>query len=129
MKNDHIIGYRVYFEDTDLMGIVYHARHLYFFERARTEMLRNHGFSLTTMAETNHHFAIREANIRYHYPAHLDDLLSITTSVANRTACTIQFKQMMRNQNDHLISEADVLTVCVNRDLKPKRLPIYLLGG
>lgn len=128
MKNQHIIPYRVYFEDTDLMGIVYHARYLYFFERARTEMLRERGFALTVMAKNNIYFAIREANVRYHKPAHLDDILRITTTVVNKTACTLQFKQMMYNQNDALISEATVMTVCVDRDLKPKRVPNRLIG-
>lgn len=126
MKNDHIIPYRVYFEDTDLMGIVYHARYLYFFERARTEMLREHGFSLTVMAQDNIYFAIREANVLYHFPAYLDDMLRITTSVAGQTACTLLFKQMMMNQNDQLIAEATVMTVCVNRELKPRRVPTML---
>lgn len=128
MKKDHIIAYRVYFEDTDLMGIVYHARHLYFFERARTEMLREHGFSLTVMAQNNIYFAIREAQVRYQLPAYLDDFLSIKTSVVNKTACTLQFKQMMYNQNDKLISEATIMTVCVDEALKPRRLPALLIG-
>ena len=122
------ISYRVYFEDTDLMGLVYHARHLYFFERARTEMLREHGFSLTVMAQNNIYFAIREAQVCYHFPAYLDDFLNITTSVANKTACTLQFKQTMYNQNDKLISEATVMTVCVDQALKPRRLPTLFIG-
>ena len=128
MKKDHIISYRVYFEDTDLMGIVYHARYLYYFERARTEMLREHGFSLTVMAQNNIYFAIREAHVSYHLPAYLDDYLRITTSVSHRTACTMQFKQIMHDNNDKLISEATVKTVCVNRNLKPRRLPNMLIG-
>lgn len=128
MQKDHIIAYRVYFEDTDLMGIVYHARYLYFFERARTEMLRNMGFTLTVMAENNIYFAIREANVRYHAPAYLDDLLQIKTAVVNQTSCTLQFKQMMYNQKDKLISEATIMTVCVDQALKPRRVPNLLLG-
>jgi acyl-CoA thioester hydrolase len=128
MKKDHIISYRVYFEDTDMMGIVYHARHLYFFERSRTEMLREHGFSLTVMAQNNIYFAIREAQLLYHLPAYLDDFLNITTSIVKQTACTLQFKQMMYNQHDKLISEAIVLTVCVDQALKPRRLPTQLNG-
>lgn len=123
MKKDHIISYRVYFEDTDMMGIIYHARYLYFFERARTEMLRERGFTLTDMAQKNIYFAIREANVRYHTPAYLDDVLHIFSSITAQTACTMLFKQMMMNQNEKLIAEAAVMTVCVNRDLKPRRVP------
>ncbi len=128
MKKDHIITYRVYFEDTDMMSIVYHARYLYFFERARTEMLRAQDLSLTAMAHENVYFAIREANVRYHTPAYLDDVLSITTSIVGQTACTLQFKQMMCNQDNKLISEASVMTVCVDRAMKPKRVPSMLRG-
>lgn len=129
MKNDHIIPYRVYFEDTDMMGIVYHARYLYFFERARTEMLREQGFSLTEMAQDNVYFAIREANVRYHMPAYLDDILRITTSIASQTACTLLFQQTMVNQQGKPIAEAAVMTVCVNQALKPRRVPVNLLRG
>lgn len=129
MKNDYIIPYRVYFEDTDMMGIVYHARYLYFFERARTEMLRELGFSLTEMAQENIYFAIREANVRYHIPAYLDDILQITTSIAEQTACTLLFKQTMVNQQHKHVAEAVVKTVCVNQELKPRRVPANLLRG
>lgn len=126
LKKDHIIAYRVYFEDTDVMGIVYHARHLFFFERARTELLRAYGHSLTTMAKQNVYFAIRDVTIRYHAPAYLDDLLHITTSIESKTACTLLFKQTMRNQNNILISEATVVVVTVDQALKPQRLPDIL---
>lgn len=126
MKKDHIISYRVYFEDTDVMGIVYHARYLYFYERARTELLRAHGFSLTTIAKNNTYFAIREAHVRYHSPAYLDDMLHITTSIVSKTACTLQFKQDMLNQDGKRISEATVVTVTVDQAMKPKRVPTVL---
>ena len=128
MQKDHIIAYRVYFEDTDMMGIVYHGRHLYFFERARTEMLRMHGFSLTALARNDVYFAIREAHVHYHAPAYLDDELRITTSIVGQTACTLQFQQTMRNQHEKVISEATIITVCVDTALKPKRLPLRFIG-
>lgn len=128
MKKNYIIDYRVYFEDTDMMGIVYHARYLYFFERARTEMLRELGYSLTDMAQKNIYFAIREAQVQYRAPAYLDDVLKITTSIAHSSACSLQFKQMMCNQNDKLVSEAMVMTVCVDQNFKPRRVPNQLIG-
>lgn len=128
MKKNYIMGYRVYFEDTDMMGIVYHARYLHFFERARTEMLRELGFSLTVMAQDNIHFAIREAQVQYRSPAYLDDMLQITTEIAQHSACTLQFKQTMYNQNNKLVSEAMVTTVCVDQNFKPRRVPNQLIG-
>ena len=129
LEKDYIIAYRVYFEDTDLMGIVYHPRYLFFFERARTEMLRHQGISLTTLAKEDLHFAIRDVHITYHFPARLDDWLTIQTTIAEKKACTLQFKQTMVNQNKQLISEAWVKVVTVDHNLKPKRCPASLLGG
>lgn len=120
------VQYRVYFEDTDMLGIVYHARYLYFFERARTELLRDNGFSLTTMAIYDTHFAIREVQVQYIYPARLDDLLTIETTTAPKKACGLLFTQTMTNQEGRRLSEARVEVVCVNKQLKPKRLALCL---
>jgi acyl-CoA thioester hydrolase len=128
-EKDYIIACRVYIEDTDLMGIVYHARYLYFFERARTEVLRHHGITLTTLAKENLHFAIREVHISYHHPARLDDWLTIKTILKEQKACTLEFKQTMVNQDKQLICEASVKVVTVDQNLKPKRCPKSLLGG
>lgn len=128
LNKDHIISYRVYFEDTDLMGIVYHARYLCFFERARTELLRSQGLSLTALAKLDTHFAIRSLNVNYHYPARLDDVLSVVTALDYQKSCTLLFKQKMLNQDNKLISEAIVTAVTVDSSLKPKRRPILPLG-
>jgi len=119
--------YRVYIEDTDLIGIVYHANYLRFFERARTEALRDKGFSLTTMATYDTYFAIHDAHLRFLYPARLDDVLSIKTSFVKEKSCSVMFRQVMYNQLGQLLSEATIHVVCVNRHLKPKRLPDKLI--
>ncbi|WP_267885274.1 tol-pal system-associated acyl-CoA thioesterase [Legionella adelaidensis] len=121
--------FRVYVEDTDLMGIVYHSNYLYFFERARTEMFRNAGLSLTMMAKHGTHFAIHEVQLKYHAPARLDDLLTIKTSCENIRASTLVFNQFIHNESGNLLCEAIVRVVCVNNELKPKRLPKEFIGG
>ena len=118
--------FRVYVEDTDVMGIVYHGNYLCFFERARTEMLRENGFYLTTMSTYDTHFAIYEVQIRYVYPAKLDDVLKVTTRIEKIKACSLCFKQTMYNQHDQLLSEATVHVVCVDKNLKPKRLSTFV---
>lgn len=124
MKNEeHSFSYRVYIEDTDQMGIVYHANHLKFFERARTELLRENGLSLTTLATYDTHFAIHDIHIRYSLPARLDDVLAIKTHYERYKACGLLFKQIMYNQMNQMLSEATVQVVCVDKNLKPKRLP------
>lgn len=120
---------RVYIEDTDLMGIVYHANYLCFFERARTEMFRDTGLSLTMMAKHGTHFAIHEVKLRFHAPARMDDLLTISTSCENIRASSLVFNQMIHNESKTLLCDATIQVVCVNNDLKPKRLPKELSGG
>jgi len=129
LTKEYIMSYRVYFEDTDLMGIMYHARYLCFFDRARTDMLRAQGVSLTSLAHNDTYFAIRDIQIRYHFPARLDDTLNIISYIEQKKACTLQFKQIMLNQSEQRIAEATVLTVIVDQNLKPKRIPDKLIGG
>ena len=123
---EQAVSYRIYTEDTDLMGIVYHANYLRFFERARTEMLRYHGLSLTTMAIYDTYFAIIDVQIRYFYPARLDDVVTITTQSSQKKKCSFLFKQVMHNQLGQMLSEADIQVVCVDKNLKPKRIPDQL---
>ena len=121
--SEHDFKCRVYIEDTDLMGIVYHANYLCFFERARTEMLRDNGLYLTTMAAYGTYFAIHDIHIKYLHPARLDDVLTINTSYERKKTCSLLFKQIMSNQLGKVLSEAAVQVVCVNNNLKPKPLP------
>lgn len=122
-EKEHSFTYRVYTEDTDLMGIVYHANYLCFFERARTEILRDSGLSLTTMSRYDTHFAIRDIHIRYLSPARLDDELTIRSNYERKRACSLVFEQLMHNQLGQVLSEATIEVVCVNKNLKPKPLP------
>jgi len=108
------------------MGIVYHANYLCFFERARTEMLREKELLLSDLKKLNVLFAINELAIQYRYPAKLDDLLNINTEIKDLTRCSFVFDQQMHNQDEQLISEARIKVVCVNSELKPKRIPLIL---
>jgi acyl-CoA thioester hydrolase len=72
---------RVYFSDTDALGIVYHANYLDFAERARTEMCRTFGLDLTKLAKESKFFVLRSANINYLSPAKLDDLLEVVPEI------------------------------------------------
>lgn len=132
--------FRVYVEDTDLMGIMYHANYLRFFERARTEIFRELGQSLTALAEQNYHFAIHEVNMRFLSPARLDDCVSISTKISEHASCSVVFEQSMQNLDNsnisgnegiaanRLLCKAIVRVVCINEQMKPQRLPSFLLG-
>lgn len=126
LQQTHKHSLRVYAEDTDMMGLVYHSNHLCFLERARSELLRSYGFPLSTLAEYDCQFAIKEAQLRYLKPARLDDWLTIETKIEKTSACTLLFKHNIVNEAGDKLCEADVQTICVNNALKPKRLPAFL---
>ncbi len=120
-EQQHII--RVYAEDVDFMGIVYHANYLRYLERARAELLRSNNWTLSELIKRDVLFAIREITIKYLYPAKLDDVLTIMTQVKNIKACSFMFDQTVTNQYGRLVCEAQLHAVCVNGDLKPQQLP------
>ncbi|NBX85092.1 MAG: YbgC/FadM family acyl-CoA thioesterase [Gammaproteobacteria bacterium] len=119
----HTVQYRVYIEDTDMMRVVYHSNYLNFFERARTEWLRNHGMTLTDLAKNDTNFAVRHLEIEYKIPLVLDDLITIKTQVKLMGFSQIQFIQTMFNQLGIIVSTAVVNAVCVNQNMRPRRLP------
>ncbi|KTC93295.1 YbgC/FadM family acyl-CoA thioesterase [Legionella cincinnatiensis] len=119
----HQYAFRVYVEDVDYMGIVYHANYLCYFERARTEMLRQNNMVLSDLIKQDTLFAIYDVHIRYKAPARLDDLLTIKTQVQQLGVCSFLFDQVIQNQQEQIICEAKIQVVCVNSNLKPKRIP------
>ncbi|MCC6915957.1 tol-pal system-associated acyl-CoA thioesterase [Nitrosomonas sp.] len=118
---------RVYYQDTDTGGVVYHASYLNFMERARYEWLRELGFTVDTMIRSHKMiFLIRSLSIEYFRPAVLDDLLDITVKTVEigRSRITLQ-QQIMREQGT--LASATVHAVCVGADtLKPISIPAPL---
>lgn len=118
---------RVYYQDTDTGGVVYHASYLNFMERARYEWLRELGFGVDAMIQSHRTiFLIRSLNIEYFKPAVLDDLLNVTVQVAEvgRSRIALQ-QQVMREQGT--LASATVHVVCVGMDtFKPTGLPLPL---
>ena len=120
---------RVYWEDTDGGGIVYHASYLKYLERARTEWLRERGCSQTQLAtEAGIVFTVASLTIEYRRPARLDDLLTVLCSCAERGAASITFEQQilrdLTGAAPELLVSARVKVACVNaRTMKPQRLP------
>ena len=117
---------RVYYEDTDAAGVVYHASYLKFMERARTEWLRSLGYSQESLKkEEQIVFAVANINIRFVKPALLDQELNVITTVTNVGGASIRFEQsIIDNESTQTICQADVDVVCIDSDaLKPKRIP------
>ena len=115
---------RVYYEDTDAGGVVYHARYLHFFERARTEYLRTFNFSQQELlAENKGAFAVKSMNIDYCFPAKLDDLLQIETLVTEIKGASIIFSQIIK-RNELTLCRATVKVAYVDLgQMKPVAIP------
>lgn len=115
---------RVYYEDTDAGGVVYHANYLNFYERARTEFLRSLGFEQDTLLEQDTAFVVRRCEIEYHVAARFNDQLSVEVKVSQLKRASIVFHQQIIDQEGNLISDATVVVVCVNLSkMKPIAIP------
>lgn len=118
---------RVYYEDTDAGGIVYHARYLYFLERCRTEWLRQIGFDQSVLKRDHLVFVIRDMAIKWHVPATLDDELNVKISVIKVKGASIMMEQSIvrqsNNKNVTLVT-ATVTIACLNTEsMKPMAIP------
>ena len=115
---------RVYFEDTDSGGVVYHANYLKFMERARTEWLRSLGLNqIKLKQEDKVMFVVRKIDIQYKIPARFNDELLIQTDCVKTTDYSIILKQNIL-RSKQIITEGKVEIVCINSDLfKPVRIP------
>jgi len=119
----HRFPIRVYFEDTDLTGVVYHAGYLRFMERARSDMLRVAGIGQRRAFEAGEGaYAVVELAIRYRRPAKLDDDLLVSSKIAQirSASCTIH-QRVIRDQE--LLSDADVTVAFIGLDGRPRRQP------
>ena len=114
---------RVYFEDTDSGGVVYHANYLKFMERARTEWLRKLGLNqIKLKQEDKVMFVVRKIDIQYKIPARFNDELLIQTDCVKTTDYSIILKQNILRDRQ-IITEGKVEIVCINSDLfKPVRI-------
>ena len=95
MSGAHRFEVRVYYEDTDFSGAVYHAAYLHFFERGRTEFLRDLGVHHSELAKIGLAFAVRSMSIEFERAAHIDDLLTVTTTVDAASGARMQLSQVI----------------------------------
>ncbi|WP_103172260.1 tol-pal system-associated acyl-CoA thioesterase [Paracoccus sp. SY] len=119
----HSLAVRVYYEDTDLAGIVYYANYLKFIERGRSEWLRALGVDqLRLKTDSGHVFAVRRIEADYLRPARFDDLLAVETTLDQMTAARIVVSQTVRREGDPLFT-ARVTLACLDAQGRPVRLP------
>jgi acyl-CoA thioester hydrolase len=119
----HRFPLRVYHEDTDAAGMVYHANYLKFAERGRSEMLRSLGFGHRRLGqEAGVGFAVRRCLIDYLAPARLEDALVVDTTLNAVGAATLSVRQQIRRDGE-LLADLDILVACIGRDGRPRRVP------
>ena len=120
---------RVYYEDTDAAGVVYHSNYLKYFERARTEFLRERGLSVRDLHEQGWVFPVVKMQVEFRAPAFHDDLLEIETTVMSIGKTSFALQQRVRRSVDSkLLVEGIVTLACTGPHLKPRRLPAELLA-
>ena len=120
------ISVRVYYEDTDAVGIVYHANYIKFAERARTEYLRASGWDHQKVGkELGIAFVIRNMEISFHAPARIDDLLTASAEVMNCGTTSFTMEQRIC-RGEKLLAKLEVVVVSVTLEGKATRLPPQL---
>ena len=119
---------RVYYEDTDAGGVVYHANYINYMARGRTEYLRERGVLLPELQERGYIFPVVRLEIDYLSPALHDDLLRVETSLLELGKASLTFgQQVVRASDGKLLTDGKVTVVCVGPGKKPRRLPEELL--
>jgi len=122
-RAQHLFAVRVYFEDTDFSGVVYHARYLHFMERARSDMLACVGIDQRTVhAAGQGAYAVTEMHIKYRRPAHFDDALVVISTVEAVRAASCDIHQTVM-RGDEILTEAQVTAAFVSPDGRPRRQP------
>lgn len=118
----HTFTLRVYYEDTDMAGIVYYANYLRYIERARSEAVRDVGIEQLAMKADGLVFVVRQVIADYLSPAKFDDVLVIETETTALKAATMQMFQTVK-RGDQVLFTADVRVACMTTVGKPTRYP------
>lgn len=125
----HLYAVRVYYEDTDLSGITYHANYLRWFERARSDLLRLLGIDQRAAIESREGaYALSEVNLKYLRPARLDDDVVIETRCTDLGAASCRMHQIARRAGEDLC-EATLRVGFITLDGRPRRQPAAWRGA
>lgn len=128
----HVLPVRIYFEDTDFSGVVYHGAYVRFLERGRSDFIRLTGVGHKALAEGEHGeplaFAVSRMSLNFRRPARIDDVIEVRTSVKRMTSARIVLLQKVSRGGDMLV-EAEVEVVLIDPDGRPRPLPDSLRGA
>jgi acyl-CoA thioester hydrolase len=120
------IQIRVRYAETDRMGLLHHANYLVYFEQARTELLRAQGGNYKDLEDRGYYLVIAKAEVRYHSPAHYDDLLTIRTTVTRATSVRLEHKYEVVNESGTVVAEGFTTLACVDAAGKLQAMPTRL---
>ena len=125
MLREHEIEVRVRYQETDPMGLLYHANYFTYFEIGRTELLRAGGGNYRKMEEEGLFVVVVRADCRFHRPARYDDLLKIRTTVSRVTPAKIQHEYQVLRDGETLAVGHTTLAI-VDRDGRVRRVPEWM---
>lgn len=121
-QQTHLYKVRVYYEDTDMGGVVYHANYLKYIERARSDYVRRLGNDQNAMRDNGIVWVIRRIEAEYLSPARFEDELVVETQFLSRSGVRLTMGQLVK-RGDTEVFRATVTAVCMNAQGKPVRLP------
>jgi len=115
---------RIYYEDTDAGGIVYYANYLKFFERGRSELLRESNIEQDVLLENNIAFVVKKVDMDCVKSARFNQLITVKTSIVSCRKASLLFQQKILHENGELLCQASTLIACVNlQKMKPTAIP------
>ena len=119
---------RIYYEDTDAGGVVYYANYLKFFERGRTEFLRDFNIQQDTLLEKDIAFMVKKVDMDCIKSARFNQLLIVKTEVISQRKASLTFRQKIFAESEELLCQADTLIACVNlQKMKPTAIPTEII--
>ena len=121
----HVLPVRVYYEDTDFSGSVYHGAYVRFLERGRSDFLRLRGISHLELDADGLAFAVSEMKLTFRRAARIDDVVEVATGVEALTGARVVLRQSVRRAGETLV-DAVVTVALVDRDGRPRRFPAML---
>jgi tol-pal system-associated acyl-CoA thioesterase len=119
---EHRVSYKVYYEDTDSLGVVYYANYLKFLERGRTEFVGQSGRDIRAWNADGYYFVVYAMGIKFRKPGELGDLLDVVSEFSLQSAYRALFRQRIERAGETLV-EADVEIVCLDRSRQIQEFP------
>ncbi len=123
-----ILEVKIYYEDTDCGGVVYHANYLRYFERARTEYLAERGFSVLDYMNQGVYFVVVRAEVIYESPAKYGDILIVNSEIEKMRRASLEFRQTItRKDEEATLVKGKIRLACLNSEGTLAKLPTPLL--